>query len=118
MKSTASLLIISDYNMAQDIVVIHPNDGYDLGLISYSYPIKIFINTPMDDFKQENTMSKDNNDYINYINGNIILKNECKANTVEISHKICQKIKNPKKLKLFYINNKLLLMPDKDSAAK
>ncbi|MFP4384945.1 MAG: hypothetical protein ACLFST_14530 [Spirochaetia bacterium] len=83
MKSTGPLAVIGDYNMKRQDVIIHPNDGYDLGMMTDRYTV----------------MLRDGGDAVK---GEIFLKNECRTGTVIMNSALWEDIGKPKKLKLNY----------------
>ena len=99
MKSTKALLVNTDLYLNQDIL-LHPNDGFDLGLMNTSYQVKIFSNVTVDVF---------NNSEKDFIMGNLLLHNKCKHGTILICHKYWQKIGMPEKIIMFYDNEKILI---------
>ena len=100
MKNTGKLAVMGDYTMKEGSVVIHPNDGFDLGLMTTDYPVYIYTNTSIDDFKAGNG---------NKIGGSISLKNECRVGTVEINLKVWENMGKPKYVMLCYEDSKLLI---------
>ena len=42
MKNTSELSVLGDFSMPEDTLVIHPNDGFDLGLMMTSHPVYIY----------------------------------------------------------------------------
>jgi hypothetical protein len=93
MKITNLLDVKADFKL-KDKVIIHPNDGVDLGLFNYSIKIKI-VSTLTDDKE--------------FFDGELILENKCKAETVEIGTAYWQKIGKPHKIKLAISDDKTKL---------
>jgi hypothetical protein len=104
MKHTKLLEVLVDYKFKEGQMVIHPNAGFDLGLMSTSYPVEVYTNVNLDHFKSESG-----------ILGEISLKNECKKGTIEISKHNWKKMGEPEKVMLFYENKKLLMMSKKST---
>ncbi len=100
MKTTDDLTVLSDFSQKENIVVIHPNDGFDLGLMTTDYQVKIYANQTVKDFKSGSA---------EYLDGNILLENKCRLGTVELSKKLVEKVGEPKKVKLGFDNGKLLI---------
>ena len=99
MKNTGKLAVIGDYTMKEGIVNIHPNDGFDIGLMTTNYPAYIYADVPLADFQAGNG---------DRINGTICLKNECKMGTVEINLRFWERMGKPKEVQLYYDDSKLL----------
>ncbi len=74
-KHTRDLSVYVDNALAIGELVIHPNDGFDLGLINPRYPMAICnqISTP-----GVNSSAHQ---------GNILLKNSCRSGTIQVSQK-------------------------------
>ena len=102
MKKTSPLQVLGDFSMGEDTLVIHPNDGFDLDIMTTSQPVYIYNGATLDQFQ------KDEGDKLS---GKILLKNECRLGTVEMSKKSWEKIGKPKKVILFIDEHKLLVMP-------
>jgi hypothetical protein len=75
MKHTQELNVFIDNHLATGDLVIHPNDGFDLGLMNAQYPVSIYNNTP----------AARNN--LQALGGRIHLSNACKSGTLQISQK-------------------------------
>lgn len=99
MKSSQTLVVKTNLYLKDDII-LHPNEGYDLGLMLPSTPVKIFSNSTIEVFnKAEN----------GFMNGNVLLENKCTPLTIEIAKSFWKKIGSPDKVKLFYKDNKILV---------
>ena len=99
LKSSNALDIETNLYAKNDII-IHPNEGYDLGLIDHSTPVKIFANTSIDNFKSAEG---------NFIEGSIVLENSCKQGNVQLSKKFWNFIGKPQKVRLHFEDNKILI---------
>ena len=69
MKRTQPLKVMVDSSFPMGKIVVHPNDGFDLGLMNTGYPVKIVYNVSLDAFRQEAG---------NPVQGNILLENSCR----------------------------------------
>lgn len=90
MKTTGYLNVCTDFKLKNKII-IHPNDGYDIELMNYSYPIT---------FSTVLTPEKE------VFSGEIALSNDCKHNTVTIGTAFWQKIGKIDKLILSISDDK------------
>ena len=99
MRNSKLLNVETNLYVKNDII-IHPNEGYDLGLLSQTTPVKIFANTSVDVFKSEDE---------NSIDGIVILKNDCRQGNIQLSKKYWNLIGKPEKVILYYENNKILI---------
>lgn len=99
MKSS-SVLNIETNLYANNNIIIHPNAGYDLGLLNHSTPVKIFANTSIDIFKSADEQ---------FFEGSIILENNCKQGSVQLSKKYWNLIGKPERIILHYEDNKILI---------
>jgi len=99
MKSTVPLNVKTNLYI-KDEIMIHPNEGFEIGLMNTSQNVRLFVNTNVEVF---NTGEKD------YIIANLVLSNDCKHGEIILSHRFWKRIGTPPKLKLYYDNNKVLL---------
>lgn len=99
MEESGILNVVTDLSLGSNIV-LHPNDGFDLGLLTYSRKIKLFLNTTIQEFNSESGEFKE---------GELLLENKCKHNQVIMSSKAWEKMGKPHKVKLFLNNDKLLI---------
>ena len=99
MKNSKLLNVETNLYVKNDII-IHPNEGYDLGLLSHSTPVKIFTNTSIDIFKSADE---------DFIDGVIILENGCRQGNIQLSKKCWNLMGKPEKVILYYENNKILI---------
>jgi len=99
MKSSEPLIVKTRLSQKDDII-IHPNEGYDLGIMNTKNPVKIFGNTTIETF---------NNAADNFFEGHIVLENNCSQGTVELNSKYWKKIGSPDKIRLFYEADKILI---------
>ena len=105
MKNTSLLKIIADSSFPLGKIVIHPNDGVDLNLFQFSYPVRIYHSISVDQFKSAGELKST----LEHIPGELTLANHCKVGTVELPQKLCALLKNPKNAVLVYSEGRLLL---------
>lgn len=102
LKTTEPLAVIGDYTFSEGRLGIHPNDGFDLGLMTTEYTVDIFTGEAgAEDFPADQSPTA----------GTIYLKNECRAGTVEMSLKTADRLSNPKKVRLAHEDGKILILP-------
>ena len=99
MKSTSVLTVSTDLYLIDDII-LHPNEGFDLGLINPVTPVKFFANATVEAF---------NSSTGEFYNGHLLLKNQCKNGTAQLGKKIYKRLGMPAKIKLFYDQDKVLI---------
>ena len=99
MKSSQELTVKTSLYLKDDII-LHPNEGYDLGLMLPSTSVKIFGNSTIEVFNRAED---------GFINGNVLLENKCTPLTIEVAKSFWKKIGSPDKVKLFYEDNKVLI---------
>ncbi len=102
MKSTEYLTVMGDLKLRRNDLVIHPNDGYDLGLLSRDNEVRIFAGTSMEDF----AAGKGDG-----INGTIRLHNSCTIATVHMSLARWNDLGRPQTVRLAYEKDRLLISP-------
>jgi len=100
MRHTEELTVINDLSLKEYEVVIHPNDGFDLGLLDKHNYIKVFSRNTLEDFKKEDGR---------YMPGQLSLANKCHTGTVMISSKHWNSLGKPKMVSLIYHDKKLLI---------
>jgi hypothetical protein len=100
MKQSGKLAVLGDFSLKDSTVIIHPNDGYDIGLMTTSSPIYLYTNVTLEEFQAGGG---------DKTNGSILLKNECRMGTVEINLKRWQQMGKPKHVILYYEAPHLLL---------
>lgn len=93
MEETEGLSVISDYSFDEKTLRIHPNDGYDLGLMTTEAVVRVFVGCTMEEFRSGST---------NHVFGNLYLDNDTKAGTCELSLGTAQKMGKPKKVRLLF----------------
>ena len=99
MKNTNVLNIETNLFLKNNII-IHPNTGYDLGILNNSTHVKIFANTSIDAFRIADKY---------FVEGDIILENKCRQDNIQLSKKYWNSIGKPEKIRLFYEDNKILI---------
>lgn len=99
MKNSNNLNVKTKLTGVEEII-IHPNSGFDLGLMNTRHKIKLFINATIEEF---------NTGKGNFVETELFLSNDCKSDEIILSHKFWKKIGSPPFIKLFYENGKLLL---------
>jgi hypothetical protein len=101
MKNTGNLNVLGDFTLQENILIIHPNDGFDLGMMTTSYTVNICRGVSVEEFKESSGEK---------LSGQIELKNECPTGTIEMGLKSWEKIGKPKYVKLYYEEPDLLII--------
>ncbi|TVQ20324.1 MAG: hypothetical protein EA382_15165 [Spirochaetaceae bacterium] len=83
MKSTSPLNVLSDFSMDDRTVHIHPNDGFDLGLMTTEYVVRLYVGDSTD---------PDQIDESAFAYGKILLKNSVRGGQVELGLKAAEKL--------------------------
>jgi hypothetical protein len=105
MTKTSLLKIISDIRFEEGKIVIHPNNGVDLNLFQFSYPIKLYHGITIDRFRE----AADPDAEVEFTEGVLVQSNDCKEDTLEMSSKLQGKLGNPKNAILIYEDGRMLL---------
>ncbi len=100
MKQTAQLDIVVSF-VKKDRVVIHPNDGFDIGLIALSNPVKMFMNCNDGQFLEST---------VDHSIVDLSLLNECKPGTIQMHKTIWEKLGKPPKIVVKYHDGKIMLV--------
>ncbi len=102
MHRTEPLTVLGDYSSNEDAIVVHPNDGFDLKLMTTEHPVEIYAGCSLDEFLSGAAEG---------IAGVIHLRNECRANTVELSSRTVERLGKPRQIVLVMQDGRLLLQP-------
>lgn len=100
MKKTGALRPIGDMQMPFNKIVVNPNDGYELEVLTTETPVKIYAGVSVDEFKDGKGL---------LAQGQLAQENGCKLGTVEINAKTLKQIGTPGKVILCLEGSKLLI---------
>lgn len=101
MKNTKKLTVFSNVSLAENEIMINPNDGLDIDLTYTKYYFRIKLN-----LKIENAMLTN----YDYINGCIILDNNCKSGNIEFSPKLWKRIGKPENVILVHNEKEIFIL--------
>jgi hypothetical protein len=102
MKKTEALSVLGDFSFDEKTINIHPNEGFELGLMTTDHVIRIYSGCSFDEFTSGTAQAT---------HGKIYLKNECRQGTVEMSLKTVEKMKKPRKVLLILDEDRLYIQP-------
>ncbi len=88
MSCTAPLTVLGDYGMDEKTVCIHPNDGFDLGLMTTEHVVRIHVG----EAPNPAGLSDDA-----WIYGKIHLKNDVRNGHVELGLKSAERLRGAKR---------------------
>ena len=91
MKQTAELAVRAKSSSDEKTISIHPNDGYDIGLMTASHAVRIYAACTAQQFAA---------DSVKHVFGTLYLRNECRIGTVEMSLRTAEKLGNTRKVRL------------------
>lgn len=97
-KHTRGLSVYVDNALAIGELVIHPNDGFDLGLINPQYPMAIC--------NQTSTPGVNSSAH----QGRILLKNSCRSGTIQVSQKQWELMGKEKSVTLLLKTNTVFIL--------
>jgi hypothetical protein len=100
MKSTERLSVMGDFTLSRDLILIHPNDGYDLGLLARETPVLIYACESAEEFLSGTARS---------IPGTLVLENSCTLSTVIMNLAWWHELGKPREVTLGYEGEKLLI---------
>lgn len=83
MNATSPLTVLGDFSIDEKTINIHPNDGFDLGLMTTEHVVRIHVGTATDPDQVSDG---------DYLYGKIHLKNEVRAGHVELGLKAAEKL--------------------------
>ena len=109
MKRSELLKVIPDTGFAPGKLVMHPNEGYDLGLMRQSHDIEVCINQPLEAFSKGSCP---------HISGSLFLENECRHGVVEMSKKQWTEMGRPDQVLVVHNDGRILLLSKPKNADK
>ncbi|MBN1648663.1 MAG: hypothetical protein JW874_11580 [Spirochaetales bacterium] len=101
MRRTGLLTVNTGHGISRGRFIIHPNDGYELGLMNREYSVGLYINEKIDVFSAGANPATA---------GSICLENSCRHGVIEMSAKQWAEMGQPEKVVLIYENGNLLLL--------
>ena len=87
MSSTAPLTVLGDNSMDEKTVNIHPNDGFDLGLMTTEHVVRIHVGDATDPQSLPDSA---------FVYGKIYLKNEVRNGHLEMGLKSAERLNGAK----------------------
>ncbi len=102
MRRTEPLTVHGNYPFDKRTIGVNPNDGFDWGLMTTEHSVEIYAGWSLDEFA---------NGAAEGVAGVIHLKNECRANTVELSTRTVERLGKPRQIVLVMQDGRLLLQP-------
>ena len=100
MKQTGVLHVINDFMQRDDRIIVHPNDGFDLGIVTSFRAVDIYLGPKT---KEEAHKAG------GHLKGVILLESRCKQGTVEIGKRTWEQLGKPSSLVLLLEEDKLLV---------
>ena len=96
MKETEFLQVLGDYSFDEKTIRIHPNDGFDLGIMTTDIVVKIYAGNSFEEMEDPNTR---------FVYGKLYLENATKMGTCELALKAVEKLNSPKRVRLHLIED-------------
>lgn len=90
-KETGFLTVLADLSFTEKMIVINPNDGFDLGLMMTDASVEIYYGESPASWGGRTTKG---------VYGNVVQKNECKLGNLELSALQVEKMGSPKRARL------------------
>lgn len=101
MKKTGTLKVLGDMHMPFNKIVLNPNDGYDLDILSNEIIVKVHACVSVEDFNRGDGF---------LMEGVLIQDNTCRMGVVEINLKTHVQIGKPDSVVLLLSEKKLLII--------
>jgi hypothetical protein len=92
-NSTAPLNILGDFSMDEKTINTHPNDGFDLGLMTTEHVVRIHVGSATDPDAIPET---------DFIHGKIHLRNEVKNGHLEMGLRAAEKLGGARRAVVHY----------------
>ena len=101
MNNTKKLAVFSNVSQAENEIVINPNDGLDIELTHTKYNFRIKLNLKIENATLTN---------YEYLNGTVILDNNCRSGTLEFSPKLWKRIGKPENVILVHNEKEIYIL--------
>lgn len=107
LRETGFLKVLADYSFSENKIVLNPNDGFELGLMTTETTVLVYQGGSIDDLQ-----STEDSTY----HARLYQNNECRLGTIEMSLKTAEKLGSPKRVRLHLLKAepyfRLLLAPE------
>jgi len=107
LRETGFLKVLADYSFSENKIVLNPNDGFELGLMTTETTVLLYPGGIIDDLESESGDA---------YHARLYQKNECRLGTIEMSLKTAEKLGSPKRIRLHLLKSepysRLLLAPE------
>ena len=100
MKTSGLLAATGDFKQKKDAIVIHPNDGFDLGLMTTKYDVQIVVGETPEAFQKGAGKP---------VPGTLLLLNECPNGTIRMNLGQWQDMGKPRQLRLCCEADRILI---------
>lgn len=100
MKTSGLLAASGDFKQKKDVIVIHPNDGFDLGLMTTQYEVRIVMGETQEAFQKGSGKA---------VPGRLLLANDCPNGTIRLNLGQWQELGKPRELRLCCEEDKILV---------
>ena len=94
------LKAISDFSQRDDRIVVNPNEGFELGVITSYRSVRIFLAASASEFKAGTGPQ---------VKGLLMLESRCKPGTVELGTRSWERLGKPAAVVLVLDDDKLLV---------
>jgi hypothetical protein len=103
MKKTEKLRVAASSALACDRLVIHPNDGFDLGMMTKEHEVSVCTEIGIDQFLggSSGTVSP----------AHVELRNECPQRTIQVAPKTWERYGMPESAVVLFDGSRLYLHP-------
>jgi hypothetical protein len=101
MKKTGSLKVSVSTAVDREHLVMHPNDGFDLGLMRVEHPVRLCRKVGLEDYL------KGDEGEVDLVN--LALKNECPRQTILVGTAMFQLLGEPSKAVILYDGQRLFV---------
>jgi hypothetical protein len=92
-KCTDALSILGEHSMDERTVHLHPNDGFDLGLMSTEYVVRLYVGKDA----QSDSIPEER-----FIYGKLHLKNNVRHGVVELGLRAADRLGQTERARVYY----------------
>ncbi len=100
-KKTERLKVSPSTQLGIDRLVIHPNDGFDLGMMTREYQVSLCTELPLDKFLGGSDGKVEA--------ARVELRNECPSQTIQVNPQVWERIGMPSAAIILYDGSRLYL---------
>jgi len=100
-RKTGPLKVSVSTNLGRERLVMHPNDGFDLGLLRVEHPVRLCVTLSLEDYLKG---VGDDGDPVS-----VSLRNDCQNATLQVGTRLYELLGRPARAVVLYDGNRLFI---------